>query len=885
MIFLLPTLALQLAPAQAVRRLPEAGAARAVTAVRVVRAPTLDGRLDDAAWGTAPVVTQLIQSDPNEGSPASEMTEVRVVYDASALYVGARLYDRDPAGIARRLARRDVVTPSDEFRVLLDSYHDRRTAFLFAVNPAGVQRDVMYGDDGGYDDDSWDAVWQVAVATDSLGWTVEMRIPFSQLRFSRDPVQVWGVRFVRWIQRKNELALFPFVPKTESGLASQFAPLVGLRHIVARRPAEVLPYTAARGTFHRPDHPGSPFDGSVKTFAGAGMDLKAGVASNLTLDLTVNPDFGQVELDPQFVNLTAFEQFLPEHRPFFVEGGDIFQFGGTGGGLNRFKETPLLFYSRRIGRPPQGEPTSTGQFDDVPASTTILGASKFSGKTADGWSVGALEALTAREYASVADTTTGTRHQDEVEPFTNYFTGRLKRDLDGGATTIGFLATAVHRDLDRPAMLFLNSAAYAGGVDFTRRWDNHTYTLTGSLAGSYIRGDSTAIQIAQLASDRYFQRTDARHLRYDPARTRLAGLAADLYLNKVSGNWIWGIAGSTASPGFEVNDLGFQERVDRVSAAAASGYRWTRPGRVFQQANVLLSAKTMRNYDGDVLQRALSGFVFGQFHNFWSADVNVTYNAAALDDRLTRGGPLARRPPGWSAIGEASTDNRKTVTWYAYAAYSATSAGDWDLTLLPSVSYRPSKTVSLSVGADYDEGRSAAQYVQRVSDSTATATSGSRYVFAGLRQRSFDVILRMNAAFSRSLSLELFAQPFTFIGAYDGFKELAARKTFSFTRYGRDQGSTIVSNGSGYTVDPDGPGPAAPFAIENPNFRSRSFLVNAVVRWEYRPGSTVYLVWSQIRSGDFADANAGLAGDFRQALFLDRPTNVFQVKVNCWLRP
>jgi uncharacterized protein DUF5916/cellulose/xylan binding protein with CBM9 domain len=884
-IAILPALWLQLAaPADSIVRPRAAAAAPVVSAVRTARAPILDGRLDDPAWASATVVTELLQSDPDEGRPVSEVTEVRVVYDAAALYVGARLLDRNPAGISRRLARRDVVTPSDEFRVMLDSYHDRRTAFLFAVNPAGVQRDVVYGDDGGYDDDSWDPVWQVAVSVDSVGWTAEMRIPFSQLRFSSEPVQVWGVRFVRWIQRKNELAFFPFVPKTETGLASRFAPLVGLSDLVAHRPAEVVPYTVARGQFHR-RQPGDPFDANVTTFGGAGVDLKAGIASNLTLDVTVNPDFGQVELDPQFVNLTAFEQFLPEHRPFFVEGGSIFQFGSTGGGLNRFKETPLFFYSRRIGRPPQGDTYSPGQFADVPASTTILGATKLSGKTASGWSVGALEALTAREYGSVADTTTGLRRFDEVEPLSSYFTTRLKRDWQNGATTLGFLTTAVQRDLDRPEMRLLNSAAYFGGMDFTHRWHDHSYTLAGSLGGSYIRGDPAAIQIAQLASDRYFQRPDSRYLDYNPARTQLAGIAGDLYLNKVSGNWNWGIAGSTATPGFEVNDLGFQERVDRISTAAAAEYRWTRPGRFARQANALLSAKTMWNYEGDPLRRTLSAFLFAQFHNFWSADVNFSYDAAALDDRLTRGGPLAARPPGWTAIGEASTDNRKSVTWYAYAEYSQSSLGGWDLILLPSMSYRPSKTVSLSVGVDYDHGRSSAQYVQKVPDPTAAATLYTRYVFAELQQRSFDVVLRMNAAFSRTLSLQLFAQPFTFIGEYGGFKELAARKTYAFTRYGRDNGSTIDQSGSEYTVDPDGTGPAAPFTIENPDFRSRSFLVNGVLRWEYRPGSTIYLGWSQIRSGDFADAGASIASDFRRALFLDRPTNVLMVKVNCWLRP
>jgi uncharacterized protein DUF5916 len=886
LIIALPVLALQTAQVDApVLRQANGFLAPTVSAERVDHAPVLDGRLDDRAWQSAVPITGLLQRDPDEGRPVSEATEVRIVYDGTALYIGARLFDRDPSRIARRLVRRDSDTPSDEFRLLLDTYHDHRTAFLFAVSPAGVQRDAAAGNDEDSFDESWDAVWQAVAKVDSLGWTVEMRIPFSQLRFSTTPEQVWGVRFERWIQRKNELALFPFVTKIESGMASRFANLAGLRGVNAPRRMEVLPYTVMRQQFHDPVEQGNPFDNGHTTFSGAGLDLKAGVAPNFTLDLTANPDFGQVELDPAFVNLTEFEQFLDEHRPFFVEGASIFKFGGTGGGINTHFDTPLLFYSRRIGRPPQGEPTSSGDFSSMPENTTILGAAKLSGKTASGWSVGAVEALTAREYAAVVDTTTGVRRHDEVEPLTNYFATRLKRDLGGGTTTLGIVATATQRDLDRAAMDFLNSAAYAGGVDFQHRWHSQSYSLAGSLSGSYVRGATAAIQSAQFASDRYYQRPDARRLRYDSTASSLAGLAGDLYLNKVSGNWIWSLAGSTMSPGFEVNDLGFQERVDLLAASIAAGHRWTKPVGMFRQASAFLSAKEGWNYDGNRIQRSISGTAYGRFRNFWEANLGVTYNTAVLDDRLTRGGPLAAKPSGWSATGEAYTDNRKAMSVYAYGSYSRTSAGGWYFSGLPQVTYRPSKALSLSLGVQYDAGWGAAQYVARIRDTTATATLGTRYVFAGLRQHSLDASLRANATFSRSLSLQVYALPFTFIGDYAGFKELAARRTYAFNTYGRDNGSTIVRNGEEYTVDPDGAGPASSFTIENPDFRSRSFRVNAVLRWEYRPGSTVFLVWSQTRSGDFTGVNVGLVNDVHQALFLDRPTNVVMVKVSAWLRP
>lgn len=860
-------------------------APQVVSTARIDRPPVLDGRLDDPAWQSVAPITSLTQSDPDEGQPVSEATEVRIVYDRTALYVGARLFDRNPAAIVQRLGRRDFATPSDEFRVMLDTYHDHRTTFLFAVSPAGVQRDAVAGDDGDAFDYSWDVVWQAVARVDSLGWTVEIRIPFAQLRFSAAKDQVWGVRVVRWIERKNELALFPFVPKTESGVASRFAHLVGLQEVNSTRPLEVLPYTVARERLRRPDHPGDPFDNGHTTFGGAGLDLKAGVAPNFTLNLTANPDFGQVELDPAFVNLTEFEQFLDEHRPFFVEGASIFKFGSTGGGINPRFNTPLLFYSRRIGRPPQGEPTSSGDFSTTPENTTILGAAQLSGRTANGWSVGTVEALTAREYATVADTTTGIRRYDEVEPLTNYFATRVKRDFGGGMTTLGVVGTATQRDLDRSTLDFLTAGAYAGGVDFQHRWGDKAYSLAASVSGSAVRGDVAAIQAAQQAPDRYYQRPDARHLRYDSTATSLSGAAADLYLNKIGGNWVWTLAASTMTPGFEINDLGFQERVDIASTAVAGGYRWTRPGRVFRQAYAYVSTKSGWNYDGDVLQRAFNAYAFGRFRNFWEADLSLTYNSGVLDDRLTRGGPVAGKPAGWTAAGEAYSDNRKQVSTYTYASYTRNAAGGWYFSVLPSLTYRPSKALSLSLGVEYDAGWGDAQYVTRVGDATATATLGRRYVFAGLRERSLDATLRINATFSRSLSLQLYAQPFTFIGDYEGFKELAARRSYTFTRYGRDNGSTIVRTGDTYTVDPDGPGPAAPFTFDSPDFRSRSMRVNTVLRWEYRPGSTIFFVWSQTRSGDFSTVNVGLVNDVRQALFLDRPTNVLQVKVNYWLRP
>ena len=868
-----------------------------VTAARVAPAsrPVLDGRLDDPAWTLATPIDGLMQRDPHEGAPATERVEVRMLYDAEGLFIGARLFDSSPQGIIRRLGRRDANTHSDEFRVLLDSYHDRRTAFEFIVNAAGVKRDVLLGDDGGYSDDSWDAVWEAATAVDSLGWTVEMRIPLSQLRFSGASLQVWGVRFERWIQRKNELDMLPLVRKTETGVASRFADLQGLEDLPAPKRVEVRPYVVGRGHYDTPASARDPFDPGSTYLGNVGAELKYGVTSNLTLDATVNPDFGQVDLDPAFVNLTQFEVQLEEKRPFFVEGGNIFGFAGNGNGLAKLSDRPQYFYSRRIGQPPQREVSlEDSQFVDTPLNSTILGAAKLSGRRANGWSVGLLDAVTAREWATVFDAPTALRQSHEVEPLTNYFVGRLKRDLRHGNTTIGFVATAVNRDIDTTALNVLGRAAYTGGVDFFHRWGHNTYTLAASLGGSYIRGDTAAINAAQKSPSRYYRRPGAKSFRYDSLRTSLAGTTGDVFLNRVGGAWNWSVAGEFVSPGFEVNDLGFQERVDRMSAEIKGRRRWSRPGKVFLHAVTELSLDRSWNYDGDAIQRKVKLYTFGQFRNFWIGEFTASYSGGAIDDRLTRGGPLARTPPSWYLSADGYTDDRKKVSAYAFAAVTHDTAGGWSLDLLPKLTLRPSSAVSLTFAPGYSTGRVAAQYVTRVNPTPGTLDS-TRYVFAELIEHQISAKLQLNATFSPTLSFQLYAQPFTFTGAYRGFKELRAPQTFTFNTYGRDNGSTVTPGPTADSVcttgptacsrvDPDGAGPAPAFALYNPDFRTRSLSVKAVWRWEYRPGSTVFLAWTHSRSNYFPfDASFDVARDFGRELFLDRPTNILLVKFNYWL--
>ena len=853
-------------------------------AVRVTAPPAMDGRLDDPAWASATPITDFRQVDPHEGQPSSERTEVRVLYTDDALYVGVRAWDDSAAKIAHHLGRRDTFTQSDDFRVLIDSYHDHRTAFRFDITPDGVKGDIQFGDDGNFTDQSWDPVWQAVTSIDSLGWTAEERIPFSQLRFSRAPDQIWGIRFVRTILRKNEFDLWPFVGKTENGFVSRFAHLGGLHNIPAPRRLELVPYTSASGTFQPAGPIGNPFQRTSAYSGNGGLDLKYGLNSYVTLDATINPDFGQVELDPAFVNLTAFEVFLPEHRPFFVEGDDIFNFGGGSGGLAGFGSTPQFFYSRRIGHPPDGSVYSPGQYVDYPANTSILGAAKVTGKTPGGWSVGLLDAVTSREQASVLDTTSALTSHDIVEPTTNYLVGRVRRTVDAGGSSYGAIFSAVNRDITVPALNGLTRGAYTFGVDTKQLWSHNTYALAADVGGSYLTGDPAAIQSVQTSSARYYQRPDARGFHYDSTRTSLAGFSGDAYFDKLAGSWLWGTALSTSTPGFEVNDLGFQQRVDRISAYAYIGRHTTTPGKIFRETWQVLTVGPSWNYDGDPIQKAVNGAVFGNFSNFWFFQLIGSYSAQVVDDRLTRGGPLALAPANWSVNALVQTDQRKAFTGMWMASYTQDRAGGWQLTGTPQVTWRPSSALSFSVTPNFAVGPTAAQYVQSVPDSLARTTFGARYVFAQLFQHEFDVTLRMTATVSPTLSLEVFAQPFTFTGAYGGFKELAYPRTFSFTRYGA-AGTGIVydSTAGSYTVHPDAAQPGDSFGIANPDFRTRSVRVNAVLRWEYRPGSTLFVVWTQSRSGTFADPTFDITRDFDHQLFRDPPTNVLLVKLNYWL--
>lgn len=827
------------------------GPVATVEAVRISTLLRIDGHLDEEAWRAATPATQFTQRDPDEGKPATEQTELRIVYDDAAVYVGVRLRDREPAKIVRRLSRRDDFQDADRFTIYFDPHHDHLTGAMFTVSAAGGLSDaVVYNDT--WEDSSWDAVWEAEVSVDSEGWIAEMRIPFSQLRFPRAERDAWGINAARFIQRRNESDWLQLVPKKENGLASRMAHLTGVRGIRPPRQFEVAPYTVARAEYIEPAAAADPFNDGSRVFGGIGVDLKYGLTSNFTINAAVNPDFGQVEVDPAVVNLTAFETFFSEKRPFFIEGSQIFDNFGRGGsnsfwGFNAAE--PAIFYSRRIGRSPQGD--ASGLFVDRPNATTILGAGKLTGKTSSGWNIGLLEAVTGREYATISGTD---RSRGEIEPLTNYFVGRVQRELKRGA--FGVLSTAVQRDLREPALrdMLPASSVVIGGDGHVFLDSKRDWVVTGSFSGSHATGSTEALTRLQEASQRYFQRPDAYRL--DPTRTSLSGWAGRVNLNRNSGLWqvnaaLWGV-----SPGFDTSDAGFTWQSGIHGAHGVLLFRKPTPDRFTRNRVFWISkfwtwdSSRVKHADGTMMM------AFGQFLNYWSANVHLGLLRRAQDGWATRGGPFMTAPGGGFMGVSFSTDDRKRIVLGLNGNRNWDEFGAWNNGVSASIQFKPSSSVRVSLEPQVSRSRGLAQYVQTTPDDTAVATYGYRYVFSDIDQTQVSMSTRGTWVINPRMSVQVYTQPLMAVGDYWNFKSLAAPRTFDFEPF------------DGFVGDPD--------------FNFKSLRLNAVYRWEWRLGSTLYIVWTQEREDTRYPGLFGFRRDAR-ALFRASPDDVFLVKVSYWL--
>jgi hypothetical protein len=857
------------------------GAAPTIQAGRLRGTLVIDGRLDEPAWSSAEPATRFTQTDPAEGQPATERTEVRVLIGDDALYIGARLFDREPARVKAALARRDDEIEADEFDVYLDTFHDHLSGVRFRVTPGGAILDGILGSSaqGSDEDDSWDPVWESSTQVDSLGWAAELRIPLSQLRYNSTADGVWGIQLYRKILRKGEEDWFAFVPKTEVGGVSRYAHLTGLGPLKAQRRLELAPYVLARAAY-APAAVGDPFRRSSDYHGSAGLDLKYGVSSDLTLNATVNPDFGQVEVDPAVVNLSAFETFFPEKRPFFVEGADVFRFGGIRAS-NSFS-FPDFFFSRRIGREPQRSVSGTEfNFLNAPTETSIRAAAKLSGRTRSGWSVGVLDAVTAGEEARYVSGS-GAQVRTPVEPLTNYFVGRVRRDLRGGNSTVGLIATAVTRDQESAELRsLLRRSAYVVGLDFTNSWSDRAWSLDGAIGLSTVRGTPEAIARTQTSSARYYQRPDAASFTYDSTRTSLSGYAYQLALRKNSGrHWQGGLVYQETNPGFESNDLGFQSDASQRGISTALEYNETQPGRLFRSYGIFPFTNHAWNFDGDLIFGSFGLILSARFKNFWDVELRGDYAPPAYDDRLTRGGPLARLPANRDVRVTLNSDTRKTTRLTGHFTQSWTAADEHQTKADLTLSFRPSPAMRLSVGPALTLNRTLSQYVTTVPDPVAGATFGSRYIFATLNQTELSMVTRMDWTFTPALSLQLYLQPLISAGDFVDLKEFTAPRSYDFAVYGRDKG-TVNTSSSGTEINPGDGG--ASFTVAEQNFTIRSFRANAVLRWEWRAGSTLFLVWQQNRANDTVTGDFRLGRDIDALFSGGESENVLAVKASYWL--
>jgi hypothetical protein len=845
-------------------------------ATRVVgEPPHIDGQLDERAWQQATVVSDFVQKIPIEGAAPSVQTEVLILYDDHGLYIGARLRRPNPNEIRRSITRRDGESDAEVFTVSIDPYLDRRTAYSFSVSSGGVRGDAYHSQDS---EDSgrepqFDPIWNARARVDGDGWTAEMHIPFSQLRYNAGTEQTWGLQLTRSIADKSERLQWTLIPVAAAGFSSHFGRLEGIAGIPPVRRLELLPYVAGDVTYRANVNPRNPFDD--KLGGRVGGDLKYGLGPNLTLDATVNPDFGQVEADPAVVNLTAFETVFDERRPFFIEGNELL----TGRGAS-FIGRPAWFYSRRIGAAPRG--TALGDFVDMPTNTTILSAAKVTGRLASRLSVGALAAVTPREYARVFDTTDVRQDRIAVEPPSSFAVVRLEQEFGKQQSGVGLSMTHVNRWLDDRGGLesLLPRSAVTGGLDWKLRYMQGMYEVTGWVGASQVTGSADAIARLQRSSAHYFQRPDQDHVAYDDTRTSLTGATASLRLDKNAGRFtLGGIQLSTRSPEFDINDAGQMRSGDDIDFNADIQLRDTKPNKYVRFFQFGTSAVAGWNYGRIQQYLRLNQTAQITLHNFIRLNGRVTLHRRSLSDDLTRGGPLMGTPNAYSVLGQITSRPNVPTTWTARTEYFNDEFGGWRWDASTGLSIRPASQWQASVDPTYSHSVDGRQYVKTQPGGSA-GTFGQRYIFAFIERSTLSARFRLNYAFTPNFTVEGYAEPFAASGRFYDFGELPSPRSRSLRTYGASgTGTSITKEASGASTVNDG---ATTFTIPALDFNRLSFRSNLVLRWEWLPGSTAYLIWQQSRQ------DQTLAGRLiNPSRLLDATSaagdNFFVLKVSYWL--
>ncbi len=839
--------------------------------------PKIDGIIDEGVWDQVEWSGDFLQHEPYAEQPASQRTEFKVLYDENFIYFAVRCYDSSPDSIVRRMSRRDG-EEGDWVKIVIDSYHDLRTAFSFGVNAAGVRIDEAVTDDSNWDV-SWNPIWYVKTSIDDKGWTVEAGIPFSQLRFGKQSEYIWGLEVGRYIHRKAELSLWQFVSPTAAGFLDRIGELHGIENIQPKKQRELIPYVAIGRVHYQPDTD-NPYADGVDYLKNAGIDGKMGITNNLTLDFTINPDFGQVEADPSEVNLTTFETKFSEKRPFFIEGKNILSLNLLNGGGPLSSDN--LFYSRRIGKNPSYYPDlDDNQYIDRPANTSILGAFKLSGKTQKGWSIGIMESITQKEMGEID--TEGERQKITVEPFTNYFVSRVQKDMNNLNTRLGAMVTATNRAISEPELDdFMHRQAYGAGIDFVHQWKDKTYYINFSSAVSRVIGSYDAIYNTQTSAPHYFQRPEANHLSADSTLRHLDGYGGTLQAGKAgNGKWMYTCWITWRSPGFNLNDVGYFNRNDEIQQVAWVGFRQREPFSIFRNFNLNFNQWYGSSFGPE--RRYFGGNINGNwtFKNYWDMGFGVDRDERNISTETLRGGPALLYDGSTNFYPYITTDQRKKIqlgyyTFYSWRDYKTAQWQNHEL----SIRLQLSDACNISLNPAFSKRYDKIEYISTLDD-----IDPHRYVRGTINQTTTSLTLRINYNITPDFTIQFYGMPFISAGKYSDFKYItdADADLFSdrFILYSEDQLTYNFEDEDNkfYEVDEDLNG-ETDYTFDEPNFNVFDFNSNLVIRWEYRPGSTLFLVWSQNRNEYFSNGNFKLWND-TETLFMETyPRDVLLIKLS-----
>ncbi len=827
------------------------------------KAPVINGIIDEDVWDKVEWEGDFIERSPDENTQPAQQTRFKILYDEKNLYIAVRAFDTQPDKIEKRLSRRDGFE-GDYVEMHLDSYHDLRTAFSFTVTATGVKGDEAISENGENFDESWNPIWYTKTNIDDKGWTAEMKIPLSQLRFGKSEEQIWGMQMMRRLFREEERSHWQRIPQDAPGWVSEFGELRGLKNLKPQKQIEIQPFLLAQFDTY-PKEENNPFrDGNDFSFNG-GVDGKIGITNDLTLDFTINPDFGQVEADPAAISLDGFQIFFEEQRPFFVENKNIFNYQFADNQDN-------VFYSRRIGRQPQGYPNlSNNEYADIPNNTTILGAAKFSGKTKNGWSIGILESVTAREYAKIDHN--GEEREELVEPLTNYFVGRLQKDFNEKKTFIGGIFTATNRQIEGD-LDHLRTKAYTSGLDFKHQWKDRKYYAEGNVIVSNVQGSKESITQTQESLTHLFQRVDAKHISVDPNRTSLTGSGGEIEAGKSGGgNWDYNGGLTWRSPELELNDIGFLRQADVINQFTNINYQTLKPFGIFRKINVRLYQDSGYDFDKNfnTLQFRMNSGI--EFKNNWGADIGLIGRPITYSNTALRGGPRFRYSEefvSWLYIG---TDSRKKFRFILGSVMSKSKQDHESYFRLETrFSYQPTNALNISINPEFSINKNKTQYV-----SEENFMNDPRYVTAEIDNQTFSTSIRINYTINPNLSIQYYAEPFVSRGTYTNFNHItnavASDLNDRFYLYDEDQ---ISLNDAVYHIDENRNG-STDYSFGEPDFAYVQYRSNLVVRWEYIPGSEIFLVWSQGTNG-LGDPIDGIFESIDQKIIQEKKENTYLIK-------